>query len=190
MDTSTTLLAAARTARAAASQPSPGARARRSAAAGTAASHFPVSLHVPFLGGRRAGVKIGSGCPPTPVRFWSLRPSSQSGAGALTLTGRALCLEHAVQTFGSRPRPPGSPGIWPMVTARRQSGDAAAAGDPRRGTRAAGGAGRGDRRGQGQRHGLHAGAARVRADKARHQGVEVPATTNAIIELAGHLAGL
>src|SRR4029453_11518427 len=51
--------------------------------------------------GTPCGVKIGAGSPPTPVRFWSLRPSSQSGAGALTLTGRALCLEHAVQTFGS-----------------------------------------------------------------------------------------
>jgi hypothetical protein len=41
-------------------------------------------------------------------------PVDESGAGALTLTGRALCFEHAGQNFGSRPRPPGSPRTCPL----------------------------------------------------------------------------
>jgi hypothetical protein len=41
------------------------------------------------------------------------------------LTGRALCLEHAGQTFGSRPRPPGgrlisSNGDWRTVPVTRE----------------------------------------------------------------------
>ena len=41
------------------------------AAACPRAGDFRISLHVPF-GGRRAGVKMGPGCPPTPSRSWSL----------------------------------------------------------------------------------------------------------------------
>ena len=33
-------------------------------------------------GGRRVGVKIGAGCPPTPMHAWSLEAVIQSGAGA------------------------------------------------------------------------------------------------------------
>ena len=40
-----------------------------------------VSVEV-SLRGRRVGVKIGVGCPPTPMHSWSLEAVIQSGAGA------------------------------------------------------------------------------------------------------------
>jgi hypothetical protein len=47
-------------------------------------------------------------------------PVCKSGAGALTLTGRALCFEHAGQNFGSRPRPPGIRGVCLVVMRGKQ----------------------------------------------------------------------
>src|SRR6266511_909407 len=61
--------------------------------------------------------------------------------------------------------------VWPTVKVRRRSGDAGAAGDPRRSARADRRAGGRGRCGQGQRHGLHAGAAPLPAGQAPHQGV-------------------
>src|SRR6266511_3145659 len=61
--------------------------------------------------------------------------------------------------------------VWPTVKVRRRSGDAGAAGDPRRSARAGRRAGGRGRCGQGQRHGLHAGAAPLPAGQAPHQSV-------------------
>jgi hypothetical protein len=49
---------------------------------------FTIQSRYP-LRGRRAGVKIGAGCPPTPMHAWSLEAVIQSGAGARQ-QGRAL----------------------------------------------------------------------------------------------------
>jgi hypothetical protein len=53
------------------------------------------------------------GLPADAGRSLVLEPVCKSGAGALTLTGRALCFEHAGQNFSSRPRPPGIPSCAP-----------------------------------------------------------------------------
>jgi hypothetical protein len=55
------------------------------------------------------------GLPADADRTLVSEPVDESGAGALTLTGRALCFEYAGQNFGSRPRPPGSPGTCPRL---------------------------------------------------------------------------
>ena len=69
-------------------------------------------------GGRRVGVKSGW-VPADADRTLVSEPVDESGAGALTLTGRALCFEHAGQNFGSRPRPPGGPRTCPVYVRRR-----------------------------------------------------------------------
>src|SRR6266498_4126291 len=55
-----------------------------------------------------------SGCPLTPESSLGREPVGSVWRWALTLTGRALCLEHAGQTFGFPTEAPGQPWIWLM----------------------------------------------------------------------------
>ena len=99
------------------------------------------------------------------------------------------CFEHAGQTFGSRPRPPGIPSCY-CRTVGEKRGDAEPEEIARRGARAGDRAGVRDRCGQGLGHGVYAAAAPSRRAGGSAGCGRCAATTGAIIELADHLVGL
>ena len=93
------LLADARQGAAATSSKGPGGQPGNRSVSRAAGSHpatpaLRTSPDIPPRG-RRAGAKIGAGCPPTPMCLWDVSPRIKSGAGALTLMVAHCCLEHA-----------------------------------------------------------------------------------------------